>query len=405
MDADNSLPLSGMSVVELGNIVSAPFASLLLADLGADVVKVERPGTGDIVRNTGDSGEAIINAYNRNKRSLTLDLKTDAGRSAYHELAGDADVVIENLGPAVVERLGIGYDDLRERNPELVYLSIKGFHEGPYGDRPGMDMVAESMSGLVAMTGRPGEDPVRVGTSIADIGAAMYGTIGILIALRERDRTGEGQRVDASLFESAAQWMGYWATYADMVGDDHPPLGSSHPSFALYDIFETDAPDERVFVGVTSERHWPAFCRAVDRTDLLADERFETAPSRIENQEALVDEVGDELRTWDRDAVVDALLEENVPVAPVNRPSDLLSDEHLEEADVLTTVDGTHRGERRRLRTVQTPIRGDRISTEQRLDPPALGEHSRAVLREAGYDEETIATLFEDGVTDEPEQN
>lgn len=402
MTEREALPLEDISIVELGNIVSAPFAGLLLADLGADVVKVERPGVGDIMRNAGESGEAIVNALNRNKRSIALDLQTDEGREAYRELAADADVVIENLGPGVADRLGVGYEALRQRNGGLVYLSIKGFHRGPYGDRPGMDMVAESMSGLAAMTGDPGDGPVRVGTSIADLGSALYGVIGVVIALRERVRTGTGQLVDATLFESTTQWVGYWMTFADMTGHDHPPLGSSHPAFALYDVFETDGHDSRVFVGVTSDRHWPAFCKAVDRPDLLADERFETPDDRFTHESELVAEARAELETWDRDELVDALLEEGVPAAPVNKPSELLDDEHLEETGHLVSFDGWHDGERKRLRTVKTPLSGDRIATSQRLDPPQIGEHSREVLREFGYDEETISELLEDGVIEVP---
>lgn len=402
MTERDALPLSGTSVLELGNIVSAPFASLLLADLGAEVVKVERPGTGDIVRNAGESGESVFNAFNRNKRSVALDLQREDGRKTYRDLAAGTDVVIENLGPGVADRLGVGYEDLRRRNDELVYLSIKGFLEGPYGDRPGMDMVAEAMSGLATMTGHPGDGPVRVGTSIADIGSALYGVIGIVIALRERDRTGEGQRVDATLFESATQWMAPWTTYADMTGRDHPPLGSSHPAFALYDVFETEDADSWVFVGVTSDRHWPAFCRAVDRPDLLADERFETPDSRLAHESDLVAEARREIATWDRDALVDALLTEGIPAAPVNEPSELLGDEHLRETGMLVPFEGYHEGTAKRLRTMKTPLDGNRIGTKQRLDVPRLGEHGREVLQEFGYDEETIVRLLEDGVLEVP---
>ncbi|MUV86982.1 CoA transferase [Natronomonas sp. CBA1123] len=404
MTQREALPLSDVSVVELGNIVSAPFASLLLADLGADVVKVERPGSGDIMRNAGESGEAVVNAFNRNKRSIALDLQSDRGRAAYHDLAEAADVVIENLGPGVADRLGIGYDDLSELNAGLVYLSIKGFQPGPYGDRPGMDMVAEAMSGLAAMTGRPGDGPVRVGTSIADIGSALYGVIGVLTALRERERTGEGQFVDATLFESAAQWMGYWATYADMTGHDHPPLGSSHPAFSLYDVFETDESDRWVFVGVTTDRHWPAFCEAVDRPDLLADERFETPASRLDHKSELTEAAAEELADWNREELVDALLEAGVPAAPVNEPSELLEDDHLRETGMLVDFEGDHGGERKRLRTVKTPLSGDRIETEQRLDAPRLGEHSREVLADSGYDDADIDSLIEDGVIELPDE-
>lgn len=403
MTERNSLPLADLSVLELGNIVSAPFASLILADLGADVVKVERPGVGDIMRSAGESGEAVVNAYNRNKRSIALDLQSADGRKAYQDLAAASDVVIENLGPGVADRLGIGYDDLSERNAGVIYLSIKGFQRGPYGERPGMDMVAEAMSGLAAMTGRPGDGPVRVGTSIADIGSALYGVIGVLLALRERDRTGEGQVIDATLFESATHWMGYWMTYADMTGGDHPPLGSSHPAFSLYDVFETDEPDAWAFVGVTSDRHWPAFCKAVDRPDLLADERFETPADRLDRKTDLVAEIREELETWDRDELVDALLTEGVPAAPVNRPSDLLDDEHLVETGILTSFRGQYGEDEKQLRTVKTPLEGDRIETAQRLDTPALGEHGREVLLELGYDEETVQNLIEGGVLELPE--
>jgi len=389
-----------MSVIELGNIVSAPFASLLLADLGADVVKVERPGTGDIIRDGDERVECVFNAFNRNKRSLALDLQRENGRKAYHDLAAEADVVIENLGPGVADRLGIGYEDLRKRNDGLIYLSIKGFQQGPYGNRPGMDMVAEAMSGLVAMTGRPDDGPVRVGTSIADIGSALYGVIGVMLALRERDRTGVGQRVDSSLFEPATQWMTCWMAYADMTGHDHPPLGSSYPAFAPYDVFETNEPETWIFVGVTSEHHWPAFCRAVDRPDLLADERFETQASRLNHQSVLVSEVREEIAAWNRDTLVEALLEENVPAAPVNEPSELLDDEHLKATGLLVPFEGYHDGTKKRLRTVTTPIQGERFTTSQRLDVPRLGEHSGDVLRAAGYDETTIAQLLEDGTVE-----
>lgn len=397
MDSGSRLPLEGVSVVELGNIVAAPFASLLLADLGAEVVKVEDPESGDVVRSAGETGQAIFNAFSRNKRSLALDLKSESGREAYWDLVAAADVVVENLGPGVADRLGVGYETLREHNPGIVYLSIKGFFEGPYGDRAGMDMVAEAMSGLAAMTGKPDDQPLRVGTSIADIGAALYGVIGILVALRERDRTGDGQRVDASLFASATQWLGYWMTYADMTGTDHPSLGTSHPSFSLYDVFETATDDEYVFVGVTTDRHWPAFCRATDMGDLLADERFETAEKRRRNKDDLLDVVQAALREWDRDELVAALVDEDVPVAPVNQPSDLLTDRHLRETGLLASFGGAT--ESKELRTAITPVRGDRITTRQRHDPPALGEHSRAVLADLGYDADTIDSLVEAGIT------
>ncbi|WP_435176407.1 CaiB/BaiF CoA transferase family protein [Halorussus sp. AFM4] len=390
-DSDRGQPLDDVTVLELGNIVAGPFASVMLADLGAEVAKVERPGSGDVLRSAGEAGPPMFDALNRNKRSIELDLKSDAGREAFLDLAERADVVVENLGPGVADRLGIGYDDLRERNPGLVYLSIKGFLEGPYGDRTGMDVVAEAMSGLMSMTGEPGRKPVRVGTSIADMGAAMYGAMGVLVALRERERTGEGRKVDGPLFEAAASWMGYWATYADRYGRDHPALGASHPTWALYDVFRVGGEDEWLFVGVTSERHWPALCRAIDREDLLADERFETAEARLDRKAELTEVVAEELRDRDRETVLAALLAEDVPAAPVNDPSDLVDDDHLAAVDLLAEFESAE--DDRRLRTVMTPIRGDGMAPVQRRDPPELGEHTEDVLRDAGLDEDAIAAL------------
>ncbi|MFC7137721.1 CaiB/BaiF CoA transferase family protein [Halobaculum litoreum] len=372
-------PLSDLRVIELGNIVAGPFASSILADMGADVIKVERPGTGDIIRGSGETGEAMFGALNRNKRSVVLDLKDDDERADLIGLLRDADVFIENLGRGTPDRIGIGYETLSEVNPELVYLSIKGFQPGPYGDRAGMDVVAEAMSGLMGVTGEPGRQPVRVGTSIADMGAALYGVIGVLLALRERSTTGEGQRVDATLYESASHWMGYWLSYADRTGRDPEKLGASHPSWGLYDIFETD-PEEWVFVGVTSERHWPALCRVLEAEDLLADERFDTATKRRERKTELRRTVAESIADWDREKLIAALEAERVPVAPVNQPSDLIDDEGLLAADLLTEYTSPADGES--AQTVLAPVIGERFEPTQRLDPPALGEHTDAVLDE-----------------------
>ncbi|MFB6281569.1 MAG: CaiB/BaiF CoA transferase family protein [Haloferacaceae archaeon] len=389
------LPLADLRVVELGQIVAGPFAGQLLADMGADVVKVERPGRGDVIRTLGETGDAMFAALNRNKRSITLDLKDDAGVEALRELVAEADVFVENLGRGVAERLGIGYDDLAATNPGLVYLSIKGFQEGPYGDRAGMDVVAEAMSGLMSVTGEPGRQPVRVGTSIADMGAATYGVLGVMLALRERERTGEGGRVEGTLFEAAAHWMGYWTTYADLLGEDPEPLGASHPSWGLYDVFETDG--GWLFVGVTTERHWPAFCRAVGAEDLVADERFDTAAKRRERKAELTAVVADRLAGRDRATLLDALHDEGVPAAPVNRPSDLLDDPGLSEAGVLARFVAESGGETHELQSTLTPVFGDGFGPAQYRDPPGLGEHTAEVLRERGVPDARVEDLRDRG--------
>lgn len=377
-------PLSGLRVIELGNIVAGPLASSILADLGADVVKVERPGSGDIIRNSGEVGDAIFASLNRNKRSIALDLKDEGDVATLHELNAKSDVFIENLSRGTPERLGFGYKHLSELNPELIYLSIKGFQEGPYGDRAGMDVVAEAMSGLMSVTGEPGQNPVRVGTSIADIGAALYGVMGVFLALRERDRTGIGQRVDGTLFESATHWMSYWITYADIHGENPKPLGASHPSWGLYDIFETEG--GWLFVGVTTDRHWPAFCEAVGMEELLNDARFETAKDRRENKDALLTTVQNRLRSQSREDLMERLRKANVPAAPVNEPSDLLDDSGLDAAGLLGRFEHRPDDENRKLQTTLAPITGERFGPGQYRDPPALGEHTEEVLAEYGID-------------------
>lgn len=377
-------PLADLKVLELGNIVAGPFASSILADLGAEVVKIERPGVGDSIRSSGEAGDAIFNALNRNKRSIALDLKAEEDMEALYRLVDVADIFIENFGRGTPERLGIGYEELRERNPALIYLSIKGFREGPYGDHAGMDVVAEAMSGLMSVTGEPGRQPVRVGTSIADMGGAMYGVMGVLVALRERARTGEGQRVDGTLFESAAHWMGYWLTYADRFGRDPEPLGASHPSWGLYDVFETDG--GWLFVGVTNDRQWQAFTAATGMADLREDARFDTAEDRRANKAELLATVQERLRGDDREELFARLTDANVPAAPVNQPSELLDDPGLEAANLIGRFRADEEGSPE-LQTVLAPISGERFGPSQYRDPPAVGEHTEEVLAE--WDEES----------------
>lgn len=376
------LPLSGITVVELGNLVAGPFTGLMLGDIGAEVIKVERPGIGDMIRQSGDSGDAIFTMLNRNKRSVTIDLQSDAGREAYHDLVAAADIVVENLRPGVTDRLGIGYDDLSEERDDLIYVSIGGFLQGgPYEDRPGMDVVGQAMSGMMRMTGSPGGKPLRAGTSVIDIGTGVYGAFGTMMALWMREITGTGQKIEAGLFETASHWTNYWTVFAQLFGD-HPPLGASHPAFGLYDVFETE-PDEWLFVGVITDRHWPAFCEAIDAPELLADDRFETNEKRQENDDVLYDLIQERLHARNRSTVVSTLLDAGVPAAPVNHPSELLDDPHLSALDLLVE---TQSGEDT-VQALLTPLAGTDISVSHRRDPPKLGEHTEAVFESLGLDD------------------
>ncbi|WP_323173377.1 CaiB/BaiF CoA-transferase family protein [Natrialba sp. PRR66] len=374
------LPLSGITVIELGNLIAAPFTGLMLGDLGAEVIKVERPGTGDVIRQAGDTGDAIFTALNRNKHSATIDLQNDAGCEAYRELVAAADIVVENLRPGVTERLGIGYDALSDERDDLIYVSIAGFRQGgPYDDRPGMDVVGQAMSGMMRMTGSSGQKPLRAGTSVVDFGTGVYGAFGAMLALWMRETTGTGQKIDAGLFETASHWTHYWTVFAQLF-DDHPPLGSSHPAFGLYDVFETE-PNEWLFAGVITKHHWPAFCEAIDAPELLADERFETNEGRQANADVLYDLIQEALRGRDRSAVVDALLDVGVPSAPVNHPSELLDDPHLTALDLLVETQSS--GDET-VQAMLTPLGGTDIGVSHRCDPPSLGENTATVFESLG---------------------
>ncbi len=439
-------PLADTVVIELGHIVAGPFCSLLLADLGATVVKVEHPDGGDVTRDSSPLGNASFNYVNRDKVSVTLDLKDDDGRAVFLDLVREADVLVENYGPGTTERLGVGYDDLRAENPRLVYCAVKGFNDGPYAEYPALDPVAEALSGLMSVTGYPDHPPARCGTSIADMAAALYGALSVVAALRQRERTGEGQKVAAPLFESTVALMGYWLAYVQAYDDDPEPLGAGHSNWAPYDVFRTarddttqsddstatDDPmrsadptptddstpaadedstatgdgqseDERtsrdenwVFVGPSSQRQWEALC---DALDLTLDDRAEyaTREKRLEHRHALNAELEDVLRSLPRSEVLTRLREAGVPVAPVNDVRAVSTDPHLIATDALTEVESVE-GARARVDVPRYPVRSTAFERRESVSPPALGADTEAVLRSLGYSDERIAELVVGGV-------
>lgn len=388
-------PLSDVTVLELGHIIAGPFCTLLLADLGADVIKVEHPGGGDIVRDSSPIGNSSFNYVNRDKRSITLNLKSDRGAAVFRELLSEADVLVENFRPGTAERLGVGYDDLREDFPTLVYCSIKGFNEGPYESFPALDPVAEALSGLMSVTGHADQPPVRSGTSVADMTASLYGAIAVLGALRQREQTGEGQKVTAPLFESTVALMGYWLSYTQAYDQIPEPLGAGHPNWAPYDVFRT-SDDGWVFIGPSGQRQWVALCEALD-LDLHEDDRFATLDDRRTNIDALTAELTEALGAHDEETVVERLREAGVPVAPVNDTRDVCADPHLAATDALVEVTTTE-GEERRVRIPRFPVQATGFDHVDSTDPPALGEHTEGVLSSLGYSADELASLREDGV-------
>ena len=282
-------PLAGIRVLEFTHAVMGPSAGLVLADLGAEVIRVEPAPQGDHTRRLKGFGTGFYTFINRNKKSLAVDIKSEAGREIVRKLLPTADALIENFAPGTMERLELGYDQVAAINPALIYCRLKGFMEGPYASRTALDEVVQMMSGLAYMTGPPGQ-PLRAGTSIVDVMGGTYGAMGVLVALRERDRTGQGQLVENGLFETAAFLMGQHMAYSAISQEPLPPMPARISPWAVYRIFQT-GDGKQVFIGITSDKQWRGFCQAFDRQDLLADESLGSNNDRISGRDRLLPEL------------------------------------------------------------------------------------------------------------------
>ena len=377
------LPLHGLRVLELGHIVAGPSAGLILADLGADVIKIEHPQSGDAARNMPNQGSTFY-TFNRNKRSLALDLKAPGGLEVFGRLVRSADVVVDNFAPGTLERLGIDYLWASRLNPGIIYCSVKGFLPGPHEHRPFLDELAQMAGGLAYMTGPPGQ-PLRAGASVIDIGAATYGVLGVLAALYQRQFTGCGQHIRAGLFETTVFWVGPYIAGAQLTGEVPEPTPvrkmGTQMGWAVYHLFPT-ADGREVFIAITSNRHWARFCTTFGLDDLLADPTLSSNRKRVAQRPRLLERIGAVVRTMPFERVLKLLAEAGIPYAPVNTPADLLDDPHLREGGRLLAVDvPEHPG----LRVPSLPMLVDDISYRVYRRPPRLGEHTREVLQELGY--------------------
>jgi crotonobetainyl-CoA:carnitine CoA-transferase CaiB-like acyl-CoA transferase len=387
-----ALPLAGIRLLELGHTVMGPSCSLVFADLGADVIKIEPP-EGERTRHNVGFGSGLFPLFNRNKRSLALDLKTQDGKTILRKLVAQADVLVENFAYGTLDRLGFGYDALSQTNPRLVYCSLKGFLAGPYEKRPALDEVVQFMGGLAYMTGPHGQ-PLRAGASVVDLMGGMFGVVGILAALRERERTGRGQQVQSALFESTAYMVAQHMSGQIVTGKEPPPMPHKASSWAIYETFST-ADEKTIFIGITSDNHWRAFCNEFGLPELLADPALKTNPQRAAEHDRIAPIVETIVRQRDFKTMAAILERLKIPFAPLAKPADLFDDPHLNQGNHMVE---THFQNGKRARLPALPLEMSHHNLGIRTQPPRKGEHTRAVLGEAGFSTSEIDGWISRGI-------
>ena len=396
--ADAKGPLAGLRVIDLTRVLAGPFCTMTLGDMGAEVIKVENPSGGDDTRSFAPPYQGDQSAYflsvNRNKKSVTLNLKDPAAKEVLWQLIDTADVIVENFRPGAAKRLGFGYEDVSARRPEIIYASISGFgHSGPDATRPGYDLIIQGESAMMNITGTPDTPPSKMGTSIADLVSGMTRVQGIWVALYSRRDSGKGQHVKISTLEALSCLLTYHAGNYFATGKSYERAGNAHPSIVPYETFQ--ASDGWLNIAVGNEKQWMTFCTAISRDDLKENELYAQGPDRVNNRDTLIPIISDVLRAKTRAEWIDILGEAGIPCGAIQTVGEICESETLKQRGMIWKMDHPSAGE---LRNIANPIEMTGTPFAPPTPPPLLGEHTEAVLKEElGLEAEKIATLKVDG--------
>ncbi len=391
-------PLESILILDLSRALAGPYCSMMLADMGAEIIKIEMPGRGDDSRSWGppfvEGESAYFMSVNRNKKSITLNLKSEKSKEIIEKLIKKADIILENFRPGTMDKLGLSYEKVAELNPEIIYASISGFgQDGPYRLLPGFDQVIQGMGGLMSVTGEPGGPPIKVGVAVADIAGGMFAAYGIMIALFNRQRTGKGQMIDVSLLDSQVAWLTYRAGSFFASGKIPQPLGSGHPNIVPYQAFKAN--DTYVNIAAGNDQLWQKFCSALGLEDIVENPKFATNAKRVENRNELVNIISNIVSSKNAQEWLDILTKAGVPCGPIYTLDEIFTDPQVLHRNMVKDLDHIKAG---KIKVTGIPVKLSATPGEILTSPPVLGQNTKEILLELGYSDNDIEKFYQEKV-------